>query len=168
MTTEPAVLEREFPWAELERLRAQNLYEESDEVAGLTRDLRLAAAQLGRHEGRYLVDMYYQLQEHRLAANNQVRSMEKAGEPTTVLQHFATQMAKLEGQAKSALNVWVKNQGPLGEWLLGIVGIGPVLAAGLLANVEHHGQTAGELWSLCGLDPTTTWARARSGRGTRG
>ena len=45
----------------------------------LTKDLRAATKFLSQEEARYLVDLYYQMQEDRKRTGNQVRSQE--GEP---------------------------------------------------------------------------------------
>jgi len=43
---------------------------------------------------------------------------------------------------------------------LSIVGIGPVLAAGLLAHIDiEKAPTAGHIWSFAGLNPNTTWGK---------
>lgn len=47
----------------------------------LKRDLVKAAATLSIDEARFLVDAYYQIQEHRKTAGNQVRAIAESEEP---------------------------------------------------------------------------------------
>ena len=125
----------------------------------LDRDLVKAGATLGREECRYLVDLYYQLQGFRIATNNQVRSIVKSDidEPHEAIGFFAGQFESLEQNIKKVLKEYVKAQ-PIGQWLLGITGIGEVISAGLIANLDiNKAKTAGAFWRFCGLDPTVEW-----------
>lgn len=125
----------------------------------LTRDLVKASGSLGTQEARYLTDLYYQLQTFRISTNNQIRSIVKSetDEPHETISFFANQFEGLENDIKKALKVYVENQ-ELGKWLLSITGIGEVISAGLLANLDiAKAQTAGAFWRYCGLDPTQEW-----------
>jgi hypothetical protein len=129
--------------------------EEIIEFAKLSRDIRNASATLSDREARYLVDLYYQLQEYRKASANQVRSMED--EPHVALSFFADQMHTMEKSVAGALDRYSAAQ-PLGQWARGIIGIGPVITAGLLAHIDmNKAPTAGCIWRFAGLDPTSTW-----------
>ncbi len=124
----------------------------------LTRDLRDAAKQLRPSEVRYLVDLYYTVQEYRKAANNQTRIGE---EPTAVLAWFAAQHTYLETDIKKALDAYT-DEHPIGIWCKAVPGIGPVIAAGLLAHIEiSRSPTVGALWRFAGLDPSATWAKGQ-------
>jgi hypothetical protein len=130
---------------------------ELDPIARLTRDLASASATLGRNEARFLVDSYYTIQENRKASANQVRSLSTNDEPHAVIQWLLTQNEGLEGQIKRALDKWTDQQ-PIGKWVKSIVGIGPVIAAGLIAHIDiTKAPTAGHIWSFAGLNPTKTW-----------
>lgn len=125
----------------------------------LSKDLIKAGAELGRDEARYLTDLYYQIQDFRIATKNQIRSIVKSdtAEPHETLSFFADQFEALEKDIKKVLRVYVESQ-PVGEWLLSITGIGEVISAGLIANLEiRKAQTAGAFWRFCGLDPTVEW-----------
>lgn len=123
----------------------------------MSKDIKQAAATLSNQEARYLVDTYYQMQDNRLRDNNQIRALRESGEPHEVLHWLAEQDSFLEKQIKGALGVYVKNH-IMGEWLEGISGIGPVIAAGLLAHIDiEKAQTAGAIWRYAGLDPTMEW-----------
>lgn len=123
------------------------------------RDIKKAAASLNLLEARYLVDLYYQMQEYRKATANQCRSMEE--EPHETLAYFAWDFEEREKQIKGALENFVKAQ-PVGKWLMSICGIGPVISAGLIANFDiNKVQTAGQMHRFAGLDPTCKWEKGQ-------
>jgi len=127
------------------------------EFQRLSRDIRNATATLTAREARYLVDTYYQMQSYRIASDNQVRSMTQDEEPHETIGFFGDQMRALEGQIKRVLDDWTATQA-LSVWAKGITGIGPVIAAGLLAHIDiTKAPTAGHIWRYAGLDPTISW-----------
>jgi len=132
-----------------------------DPIQRLTKDLREASRKLGRREVRYLVDAYYQMQEDRKRANNQVRAMSEDGEPCAVIEWLGRQTRMLEQQIKLALDYYSRSH-PLGRWARSIKGIGPVIAAGLLAHIDlERAPTVGHIWRYAGLDPTVRWERGQ-------
>lgn len=125
----------------------------------LTKDIRAAATILGRGEARFLVDSYYSMQESRIRSDNQVRALTTAAEPNEILQWFAAQNAGLEKEVAKALDAY-SAASPVGQWARSQKGIGPVLAAGLLAHIDiTRAPTVGHIWSFAGLDPTKTWEK---------
>ena len=126
-------------------------------IRKLTKDERFAGIVLGKDEARFLVDAYYQLQDNRIRNDAQVRSMAKDGEPHAVIQWLADMNRTLEDQIKAALDVYSAND-PVGKWLRAQVGIGPVIAAGLLAHLDiTKAETAGAFWSFAGMEPSKVW-----------
>ena len=72
---------------------------------------------------------------------------------------------------KKALDVFSDTK-PEGLWAKSVVGIGPVLAAGLMAHIDiEHCPTVGHIWSFAGLNPAQSmgallaraWASGHSG-----
>lgn len=125
----------------------------------LNRDIKEATATLERREARYLVDTYYQMQDYRISTSNQGRSMGKDEEPHITLDFFKSQMTTLENQVRTVLNTWTDTE-PLGVWAKSITGIGPVIAAGLLAHIDiEKAPTVGHIWRYAGLDPTVEWGK---------
>lgn len=122
-----------------------------ESVRRLTRDERMAAAYLGEKEVRYLVDTYYQLQDFRIAARNQERSLSESGEPNGTITWMANQAETLELQIKGALGKFAESKQD-GQWLLSNHGIGPVISAGLIAHLTLK-PTVGHWWSYAGLLP---------------
>lgn len=137
-------------------------------VSRLNRDLVLASVTLSDAEARFLVDAYYQMQDSRIRAAGQVRSIEKAkegsgapSEPHQVLSWMTDQSSILEKQVQRALDKYSAEH-PDGTWLRSVVGIGPVIAAGLLAHIDiAECNTVGKLWAYAGLDPTRKWEKGK-------
>jgi hypothetical protein len=132
-------------------------------VQKLSRDLRNASRTLGKQEARFLVDAYYKIQEDRIRSAHQVRTLaEPKGEnaviePHEVIQWLQYQEETLEKQIRGALDAY-SNSTVVGAWARSITGIGPVIAAGLLANIEiAEAATVGHIWRFAGLDPTSKW-----------
>lgn len=130
-------------------------------IEKLSKDLRKATATLSAQEVRYLVDSYYQMQENRKRSDNQVRAMSESDEPHEVLTWLATNNRRLENQIKAGLDAYSKSQ-PIGEWARSIVGIGPVISAGLIAHIDiNKAPTVGHIWRFAGLDPTQEWRKGK-------
>lgn len=130
-------------------------------VAKLDRDLRQAAATLGRDEARFLVDSYYITQDNRKRTANQIRALGESEEPHETLNFFADQFETTEKEIAKALDVFSKSD-PLGQWARSIIGIGPVISAGLIAHIDvERAQTAGAVWRFAGLDPTNVWSKGQ-------
>lgn len=163
---------------------------ELEPILKLTKDIKNAAKVLSDTEARFLVDAYYIMQENRIRTGNQVRSMGESDEPNEVLQWFFTQNQNLEGEVKKALAAYVGSH-PIGQWMQAQLGIGPVIAAGFLADLdvnpwrckkplgkaekpcsEAHPHsdylcgrerimTAGAFWSFCGMNPDAKWEKGK-------
>jgi hypothetical protein len=126
-------------------------------IRRLTRDLRNAAYSLSEEEARFLVDAYYQMQRDRIRAAHQLRTLTESEEPHDVMGWLAGEREGLEGQVRRALDAYSGAQ-PAGVWARSITGIGPVICAGLLANIDiKEAPTVGHIWRFAGLDPTTRW-----------
>lgn len=128
-------------------------------ITRLTRDLAQASATLSAGEARFLVDAYYSMQEDRIRSGNQIRALSESEEPHDVLRWLSDQSETLEAQIKRSLQKYVEAH-PVGEWLLSVKGIGPVIAAGLLAHIDiTKAPTVGHIWRFAGLDPTSKWKK---------
>lgn len=128
-------------------------------IQKLSHDLRIAARTLEPSEARYLVDAYYVVQDYRKRADNQVRAADEAEEPHEVIGWHAAQTRTWENQIRAALDSYSHAQ-ELGQWARSILGIGPVIAAGLLAHIDlNKAPTVGHIWRFAGLDPTVKWEK---------
>lgn len=130
-----------------------------DPVIKLTQDIKKAIQNLTPHEVRYLVDLYYQVQEYRKSAANQVRSA--PDEPNVMLTFVFDNMRRLESRIKQAMDIYSDTQ-VIGQWSKSIHGIGPVLAAGLMAHIDiSKASTVGKIWRFAGLDPMIKWEKGQ-------
>ena len=128
-------------------------------VTQLSRDLRVASRTLSDAEARFLVDAYYQMQGNRIRSNNQIRSMKE--EPHEVLGWLSTQADILEKSVRASLDVY-SDAHPIGQRIRTVVGVGPVIAAGLIAHIDiSMAKTAGAIWKFAGLDPTAKWDKGK-------
>jgi hypothetical protein len=128
-------------------------------IKRLTRDLVRSSSLLSHQEARFLVDSYYVSQENRKRSNNQVRAMEEGSEPHLLIGWLASQSETLEGQIKRALDVYAESH-EAGRWMKSIYGIGPVIAAGMLAHIDiAEAPTVGHIWAYAGYDPDVKWEK---------
>lgn len=130
-------------------------------IKKLTKDVKLAAKKLGKHEVRFLVDLYYQMQHLRITTANQVRTLTNNKEPNALLNHFLEQFTTLENAIRNALLAYVQST-VVGRWLISLVGIGPVISSGLIAHIDiEKAPTVGNLWRFAGMDPTVVWEKGK-------
>ena len=125
----------------------------------LTRDQRDAARSMTEKEARYLVGNYYKMQENRKRSQNQLTAMEKAGEPHAIIRWSNENSKMMETQLRTVLGVFAEDR-VVGRWSQSIVGIGPVISAGLVAYIPFN-ETPGvsNLWSYAGLNPQAVWEK---------
>ncbi len=127
----------------------------------LDKDLKKAATTLTPNEARYLVDAYYQVQGYRIRFGNQIRALSESGEPHDLIRWMYANTEGLEKNIQSALDKYSKSN-VVGTWARSIIGIGPVLAAGLLAHIDiTKAPTAGHLWSYAGMNPEASWDKGQ-------
>ena len=126
-----------------------------DAVRRMSSDVRRASVELGQREARFIVDSFYSMQENRIRASQQYQTMKD--EPNATVQWLREQNHQLEKQLATSLGRYARTH-PVGQWMLDITGVGPILAAGLLAYIDiEKCPTVGHMWAYAGLDPTRTW-----------
>jgi hypothetical protein len=141
-------------------LSAINEKQDLQPLVKLTKDLRNASRTLTQQEARYLVDRYYQIQQYRTSAKNQIRASENE-EPNEVIVWFAENFEELEKNIKKALDAYTSSHS-VGVWAKSIIGIGPTFAAGLLAHIDaKKAPTAGAVWSYAGYNPSVEWKKGQ-------
>lgn len=125
-----------------------------DEVERLTSKLMLEAETMDRQSVQFLVASYYALQDHRIRAAAQMRSLEN---PSVIFEWIFNQSKKLENQIKRALKKRAEST-TMGRAAMGVVGIGPVIAAALEAYIDiEMAPTVGHIWSYAGYNPSMVW-----------
>ncbi len=154
-------------------------------VGKLSKDLLVAAKTLTDNEARFMVDAYYQMQDDRIRAAARARELSKSGQPSELSNWLSSQSMTLEKEIKKCLDKYTEGH-KMGSWMREVHGIGPVLAAGLLANISMRHwscvkdkdkckegspctvscghkvtETAGQIWRYAGLDPTSKWEKGQ-------
>ncbi len=132
-----------------------------ESVQRLDKDLvdaiRTGKLTMTREDIRYMVDLYYQLQDFRKASANQDRASSDIKEPTRLVSYVFKGMRTLENQVKRAMDAWTEDS-VVGRWAKSQIGIGPVLSAGLASHIDiERAPTVGHIWRFAGLDPTCIW-----------
>jgi len=139
-------------------------------VLRLSRDmvkgLRQAGGGVTTSEARYLVDLYYMMQKQRVATNNQAKALDRdatktgnTAEPHEAIDFVVSQFATLEQQVKRILTVYTETH-ELAWFFDQTVGVGPVIAAGLLSHIDiHKAPTVGHIWNFAGLNPGIAWRK---------
>ena len=133
--------------------------ERLDIIELINRDIRAAAKLLTPAEARFLVRQYYDVQEMRIRSNAQVRESSETGEPSALVVGIARHFEAGERKAREALQGYAEDH-EVGRWSMSIIGIGPVIAAGLVAHIDiEKAPTVGHIWRFAGLDPTVKWGK---------
>jgi len=118
---------------------------------------------LSSDQARWLVDYYYAVQDHRIRAAGQVRAIQQGADQGTfeIGEYLAGASKRLEAVIEQQLDAWTTERRP-GRWMKSVHGIGPVLAAGVLAHVDiTKAPTVGHIWSFAGLNPEARWEKGQ-------
>lgn len=139
----------------------QTLFNTPIEITYLKRDEVKAAKMLNKEEIRFLVESYYDHQEQRIRLAGRIKAMKEAGQSAQVFEYQLEVQKKLESQAKRQLDVFTQHH-PITRWMRSIVGIGPVISAGIYAHIDiTKAKYAGAIWRYAGLDPSVTWNKGQ-------
>ena len=123
-------------------------------IDALSAEERELAATMPAEEARWITDAYYQMQNQRLRTGAQMRSAEKRGAAYRLTAQLNLRAKTTENLYRSLLHAFAK-ENAVGEWALSIMGIGPVIAAGLLAHIDiKRAPSVANIWRYAGLDPT--------------
>jgi hypothetical protein len=123
----------------------------------LRADLKAVAESLTIPQARFVIDNYYTWQHNRIAAHNQAVALGKTNEPHLALDYVEAAFGKFEDDMKAMLDAFTRSQ-EMGIWARSIMGVGPVLAAALIAHLDiTKAETVGHFWRFAGLDPTIKW-----------
>jgi len=123
----------------------------------LPKDVAKAAQNMTEAEVLYCVNRYYQYQDDRKRSDMQFGQAEKADQPNAIFAWAMETDRRCETAMKKALDVY-SDFHPVGRWMKGLVGIGPVIAAGMIGYLDiTKAPTAGHFWSYAGLNPNVKW-----------
>lgn len=115
----------------------------------------LKKTEVSRDEVRVIVDNYYQIQEKRIVAESQLRSVIQEYDGTVgteLLSWSLAQQKNLEEGYSAILNA-ISMSSETGRWLRKVMGIGPTLACALTAYFDiDKAPSAGHFWSYAGLN----------------
>lgn len=136
---------------------------DNESLVKLSKDMKAASSTMTRNEARYLLSQYLTMQNNRKASDQKAAKMEEraSGEPHAVLNWISENAGALEKQILSALKAYAESQ-PMGQWAMDIDGVGPVVAAGLLAHIDiEKCPTVGHIWAFAGFDPSKKWEKGQ-------
>lgn len=123
----------------------------------LDKDLKAAAKLMRVHEARWVVKMYYTIQDCRTRSANQTRDLLKRAEPNSFVAWNVDLFRLAEANIKRGLDVFTQEY-TLSRWMRSLVGVGPVISAGILTAFDiRRSPYAGGFWRFAGQDPTREW-----------
>src|SRR5262245_29637295 len=99
----------------------------------LPKEKVLEAKNLSAAELRLLVANYYQSQEMRKRSDMQLRHLGDK-QPLAISTYMAEAFADIETQIANAFEQLLDD--PVAQWLLAQRGVGPIIAAGLMAHID--------------------------------
>lgn len=115
-----------------------------------------------RQELRFVLDTLYQRQKARIRIGNQVKARAKGADSqgrAMMLEWLLKHDKAMEEQIKAALHIFVRTH-PMFGWLSSIVGVGPLISAGLVTYLDINNpsvKSAGSFWSFAGQNPEAKW-----------
>lgn len=137
----------------METLIEKRSAEAFEQIMKVSSDIKNSYKLIDTSTAKYLVDTYYQVQKSRIITGNQIFWQSKTEEPCALLIFTHNNLRIIEKNLYNALSIYAKHQ-PIYQWLSTICGIGPVISAGLIANIDiTKVNTAGQIWSYAGLVP---------------
>lgn len=127
----------------------------------MTSDIRSMSTSLDQRSIREIVAAYYRIQDDRVALAAQARELRKAESPYELCEFLSDNLGYMENSLKTPLKLFAETHA-VGRWALSQYGIGPVIAAGLIAHIDiTKAPTAGSVWRYAGLDPTSKWEKGQ-------
>lgn len=123
----------------------------------LSKELKKESKVLTKEEVRFIVYNYYVAQKNRTIAERQIFALAEKEKKSKLLEWLSPLHKNTELELKKALDYYTKNH-PVGMWMRSITGVGPVIAAGLLAHIDiTKVSSVAQIWAFAGLDPTKEW-----------
>jgi len=107
------------------------------------------------------------MQKQRIGNGQRALALSKTNEPNLVFDHLGNGFQMLEDQVKKTLEIFATSH-YIGRYMMSIRGIGPVIAAGLIAYIGDISAcpTVGHIWAYGGYDPKRKWIGATAAERT--
>jgi hypothetical protein len=123
----------------------------------------LSAAKLSNHEARFIVSDYYFCQEMRKRTDMQMRHLgENVTDANVRILGWTSHVASEWEMTVQKMLAKYAEASSVGQWMLAQYGVGPVIAAGMLAHLDiERAPTAGHFWSFSGLNPAQKWEKGQ-------
>ena len=155
----------------------QTVYDDNDDyhyqtlnVVKMNKEVKKSFIEIPtKEEARYLMDIYYQMQDRRIALEGQLRAInqgkdsnieekEPSSKNITFMEWYLYNARIMENEIRKALDIFSDSH-YISRWAKANTGIGPVIATCLAASLEikkeADGSTkmhAGCWWNYCGLN----------------
>lgn len=126
-------------------------------LATISKAVKESMANITGDQLRFLVDSYYQTQQYRKTVENQIRAVQQGfdgegAEAPLALDWIAKNIRNQENQIKKMLDEYTDHS-PVGQWAKDTIGIGPVIAAGLIGQLDiSKVKYANQFFSYCGCN----------------
>lgn len=120
-----------------------------------------AIVNVSKNDIKFVIQSYYQIQKYRISLAGQIRSINASNEEEKnheLLDWLFSNMVQLEAEIKKAVEAYVQTT-TVGQWLMKITGIGPILAGGLLTYFDPaRAPSVSHFYSYAGLnDNNVPW-----------
>lgn len=126
-----------------------------------SKDIKTLHVRFDQNSVRELVSTYYRIQTDRIAIAAQSRELKEVGSPYELTEHLSKQLHYMESSLIKPFENF-SNTFTVGRWALSQYGIGPVITAGLISNIDiSKAHTAGSIWRYAGMDPTVVWEKGK-------
>lgn len=129
----------------------------------------MSMKKITRSDMKTLVDLFYQIQKSRIRLENQIRAIKQekdtSEENSFILEFFLKNFKIMESNISKVIEMAV-NISPVGQWLMQVKGVGPVIAAGIIAYLDvRDKQYASQFISYAGLnDNNRPWLGVEKSR----
>lgn len=155
----PATKKSKLPEPIIERNGKSNhksVIPESNGIQHFTKEDLLEAPMLSREQALALVGLFYSIQKSRVGASNKVDAHNRQVDilaNLAMIEKIRDNLKRQETEIEKGFLRYVQAH-ELGRWALSIAGVGPVIAAGLLAHIDcNKAVTAGAVWRFAGQLP---------------
>lgn len=157
--TEDSTVSKERP------RRKPGLKHRFSEMEAISEDISQMQHVLDRKDFiRYLVDLFYQLQDFRKATKNQVRAAQSANEQNQAAQVIFDTFDTMESFIYRLLDTYIEDIPPSQLIRDNVFGVGPVILSGLYADIDiTRAPMVGHIWSFAGItnDPAKKWIKGK-------